>query len=171
MGQKLAHTVTSILGDGSHILLVAGTAPGPGVGVIAANLSAAITRTYADATLVCADLSAAAEPYLFGLRDGPGLAEVLTGTATADEVRQPVVEIPRLEVIGPGMDKERSALYDIRHDVAERLASSLRQRGLRGYGGTGVRESPDGFALAPFVDAPSSWSRRSGAQRQISPPA
>ena len=124
---ELAHTITSMLGDGNHIVLVAGTASGPGGGVIAANLAAAITRTYADAMLVCANLQAAVEPALLGLGEGRGLAEVLTGSATVDEVARRPAEIPRLEVIGPGLDRT-VGLYDMRHDIGERFASALRQR-------------------------------------------
>ena len=149
---ELAHIVTTILGDGRHILLVAGTAPGPGTGVVAANLAAVITRTYADATLVCAD-PAAVEPRLLGLRDGSGLAEVLAGRATVDEVARQAEEIPQLEVVGPGMDRT-VALYDMRHDAAERLVGGLRQRS--GYvvmEAQASGESPDAFALGPFVDS------------------
>jgi capsular polysaccharide biosynthesis protein len=149
----LAHTVTSILGDGSHIVLVAGTAPGPGAGVIAANLAAAITRTYADATLVCADLRTAVEPALFGLGEGRGLAEVLTGNATVDEVARRPAEIPRLEVIGPGLDRT-VALYDMRHDTGERLVESLRRRACYVVvEAQAAGEWAEAFALAPFVDA------------------
>ncbi len=150
---ELAHTVTSIMGEGSHIVLVAGTAPGPGAGVIAANLAAAITRTYADAVLVCANLRAAVEPTLLGLGKGRGLAEILTGSATVDEVVQRSAEIPRLEVIGPGLDRT-VGLYDLRHDTAGHLASSLRQRAsfvvIEAQAGG---ESAEAFALAPIVDA------------------
>jgi capsular polysaccharide biosynthesis protein len=150
---ELAHTVTTILGNGNHIVMIASTAPGPGAGVVAANFAAAVTRTYSDATLVCADLRDAVEPQLFGVREGPGLAEVLTGSARVNDVARQSAEIPRLEVIGPGLD-ETVVLYEMRHDTGDRLARSLRQRA--GYvviEAPTAGESPDAFALAPFVDA------------------
>ncbi|MFZ0045041.1 MAG: Wzz/FepE/Etk N-terminal domain-containing protein [Streptosporangiaceae bacterium] len=149
---ELAQMVTTVLGDGRHILLVAGTASGPGAGVLAANLAAVITRTYADTTLVCAD-PAAVEPTLFGLRDGSGLAEVIAGSATVDEVARQVADIPELEVVGPGLDRT-VALYDIRHEAAERLAGGLRARS--GYvvmEAQASGDSPDAYTLGPLVDS------------------
>jgi capsular polysaccharide biosynthesis protein len=149
---ELAQMVTTVLGDGRHILLVAGTASGSSAGVLTANLAAAITRAYADTTLVCAD-PAAVEPSMFGLRDGPGLAEVVAGSKTVDEVARQVDEIPQLDVVGPGLDRT-AALYDMRHDAAERLVGGLRRRS--GYvvmEAQASGESPDAFALGPFADS------------------
>lgn len=149
---ELAQMVTTVLGDGRHILLVAGTASGPGTGVLAANLAAVITRMYADTTLVCAD-PAASTPSLFGLGEGSGLAEVIAGRATVEDVAQQVKEIPQLEVVSPGQDGT-VALYDMRHEAAERLAGGLRARS--GYvvmEAQASGESPDAYALGPLVDA------------------
>ncbi|HEY2575288.1 MAG TPA: Wzz/FepE/Etk N-terminal domain-containing protein, partial [Streptosporangiaceae bacterium] len=63
---ELAHSVAASLGEGSHVLLVAGTSAGPEASVVAANLAATLARTHSEAVLVCADLHDSVATELFG---------------------------------------------------------------------------------------------------------
>ncbi|HEY2579238.1 MAG TPA: Wzz/FepE/Etk N-terminal domain-containing protein, partial [Streptosporangiaceae bacterium] len=63
---ELAHSVAVSLGEGSHVLLVAGTSAGPEASVVAANLAATLARTHSEAVLVCADLHDSVATELFG---------------------------------------------------------------------------------------------------------
>jgi capsular polysaccharide biosynthesis protein/Mrp family chromosome partitioning ATPase len=126
---ELGHAVSAALGEGNHILLVAGTSRGSdrivGRSVIAANLAATLARTHSEAVLVCADMNNTVAPALLGVGDGDGLAELFTGTATVRDVARAPAAIPGLWVIGPGSDPSL-ALYHLRHDTARALTSQLR---------------------------------------------
>src|SRR5262249_16385804 len=80
---ELAYTGAASLGEGSHVVLVAGATPGPGASVVAANLAAALARTHSEAVLVCADTRDSVAPKLFGLAGSRGLAGGVAGGATA----------------------------------------------------------------------------------------
>ena len=150
---ELAHAASAALGEGNHVLVVAGTSAGPGGGVTAANLAAALARTHSEVVLVCADLHASVIPGLFHLGQGRGLAEVLGGNATVSEVARRPADFPRLRVITPGVDTS-FALYNFQHDATRDLISELRrsfpfvliEAQAAGEGG-------DTFALAEFADA------------------
>ena len=150
---ELAHGASAALGEGNHVLVVAGTSAGPGGGVTAANLAAALARTHSEVVLVCADLHASVIPDLFHLGQGRGLAEVLSGNATVSEVARRPADFPRLRVVTPGVDTS-FALYNFQHDTTRDLISELRrsfpfvviEAQASGEGG-------DTFALAEFADA------------------
>jgi uncharacterized protein involved in exopolysaccharide biosynthesis len=150
---ELAHGAAAALGEGNHVLVVAGTSAGPGGGVTAANLAAALARTHSEVVLVCADLHASVIPELFHLGQGRGLAEVLAGNATVSEVARRPADFPRLRVVTPGVDTS-FALYNFQHDATRDLISELRrsfpfviiEAQASGEGG-------DTFALAEFADA------------------
>ena len=150
---ELAHNVASSLGEGSHIVLVTGASKGPAASVVAANLAATLARTHSEAVLVCAALRDTVAPELFGLSEGRGLAEVLTGQATVAEVARGPASAPGLWVIPPGAD---SALadYTLQHDTARVLTTQLR-RGAR-FVVIEVQtngDEADIMALAEFADA------------------
>jgi capsular polysaccharide biosynthesis protein/Mrp family chromosome partitioning ATPase len=149
---ELAHTVAASLGEGSHIVLVAGTTPGPGASVVAANLAAALARTHSEAVLVCADMRDSVAPELFGLADSRGLAEVVAGLATVGEVVRGPAGLPGLWVIGPGSDTSL-AEYHLQYDTARALTSQLRRDArfvvIEAQAGD---EGADTFALAEFAD-------------------
>jgi capsular polysaccharide biosynthesis protein len=150
---ELAHNVAASLGEGSHVLLVAGASPGPAVSVVAANLAATLARTHSEAVLVCAALRDSIAPELFGLADGRGLAEVLAGRATVGEVARGPASAPGLWVIPPGADTSL-AEYNLQHDTAKALTTQLR-RDAR-YIIIEAQSNEDGadtFALAEFADA------------------
>jgi uncharacterized protein involved in exopolysaccharide biosynthesis/Mrp family chromosome partitioning ATPase len=150
---ELAHTVASSLGEGSHILLVAGATPGPGVSVVAANLAATLARTHSEAVLVCADLRYSVAPELFGLVDKRGLAEVVAGRATVGEVARGPAGVPGLWVIPPGADTSL-AEYNLQHDTAKALTSQLRRDARYVIiEAQATEDGTDTFALAEFADA------------------
>jgi uncharacterized protein involved in exopolysaccharide biosynthesis/Mrp family chromosome partitioning ATPase len=150
---ELAHTVGASLGEGSHVVLVAGTTPGPAASVVAANLAAALARTHSEAVLVCADLRNSVVPALFGLSGSRGLAEVVAGLATVGEVVSGPAGLPGLWVIPPGADTSL-AEYHLQHDTARALTSQLRRDArfvvIEAQAGD---DGADAFALAQFADA------------------
>ena len=149
---ELAHTVAASLGEGSHVVLVAGVTPGPSVSVVAANLAAALARTHGEAVLVCAALRDTVAPEMFGLSEGRGLAEVVAGRATVGEVACGPASAPGLWVIPPGADTSLVE-YNLQYDTANALISQLR-RDAR-YVVIEAQASEDGadtFTLAEFCD-------------------
>ena len=150
---ELAHAVAASLGEGSHVVLVAGASAGPAGSVVAANLAAALARTHSEAVLVCAALHDSVAPELFGLPPGRGLAEVLAGQATVGEVASGPASAPGLWVIPPGADTSL-AEYHLQHDTARALTAQLR-RDAR-FVVIEVQAKEDGadtLALAEFADA------------------
>jgi capsular polysaccharide biosynthesis protein len=149
----LAQSVASGLGDGNHVILVAGTSAGESGSVVAANLAATLARTRSEVILVCADLRDAVTPQLLGVGDGRGLAEVLAGTATVSEVARRPAEVARLRVITPGVDTS-AALNHLQHDATRRIVAEL-QRDARYVviEAQATGEGADTFSLAEFADA------------------
>jgi capsular polysaccharide biosynthesis protein/Mrp family chromosome partitioning ATPase len=150
---ELGQYVAASLGDGSHVVFVAGTSTGPGCSVLAANLAATLARTRADVTLVCADPHGTVTPELLEVADGRGLSEVLAGTATVADVVRPAPDERRLRVITPGLDTS-GALLNLQYEASRRLLSELR----RDYRYVivevqSVGEDSSAFALAEFADA------------------
>jgi Mrp family chromosome partitioning ATPase len=150
---ELAHAVAASLGEGSHVVLVAGTTSGPGGSVIAANLAATMARTHSEVVLVCANMEDGVAAEMLGVEQGRGLAEVLAGRATVRDVAHGPAGIPGLWVITPGADTSLT-VYNLQHDRAQALTSQLR-RDAR-YVIIDVQatdEGTDTFALAEFADA------------------
>ena len=150
---ELAHNLAASLGEGSHIVLVAGASPGPAASVVASNLAATLARTHSEAVLVCAALRDSVSPELFGLADGRGLAEVLIGQATVAEVARGPASAPGLWVIPPGSDSAL-AEYTMQYDTARALTTQLR-RGARFViiEVETTDEGADTLPLAEFADA------------------
>ncbi|HLX47851.1 MAG TPA: Wzz/FepE/Etk N-terminal domain-containing protein [Streptosporangiaceae bacterium] len=150
---ELAHAVASSLGEGSHVLLVAGTSPGPEASVVAANLAATLARTHSEAVLVCADMRDSVATEMFGLTDNRGLAEVVAGRATVGEVARGPAGIPGLWVIPPGADTSL-AEYHLQYDTAKALTAQLRRDAryvvIEAQAGD---DGADTFALSEFADA------------------
>ena len=151
---ELGHNLAASLGEGSHVVLVAGATPGPAVSVAAANLAATLARSNSEAVLVCAAMRDSVGPELFGLApDGLGLAEVLAGQATVSEVARGPASAPGLWVIPPGADTSL-AEYSMQHDTARALTTQLR-RGARFVviEAQTTADGADTLALAEFADA------------------
>jgi capsular polysaccharide biosynthesis protein/Mrp family chromosome partitioning ATPase len=151
---EMANAVGASLGEGSHVLLVAGTVSGPGVSLVAANLAAALARTHSEAVLVCAALQDGVAPELFGLaEDGRGLAEVVAGRATVGEVARGPAAAPGLWVIPPGADLTL-AEYNLQHDTAKAMTSQLRRDArFVVIEALATEAGADTFVLAEFADA------------------
>ncbi len=124
---ELAQSVGTALGDGHHVLLVAGTSPGAGNSA-AANLASALARIRGETMLICADPNATPIPRLLGKADGRGFAEVLAGTAAVTDVTRRTADVPQLRVLTPGLDAA-SAVYDMQYDKVQRLMRDLQSRG------------------------------------------
>lgn len=100
---ELAHSLSSTLGDGSHVVMVSTAAPGHGAGAVAANTAAALARIGRHTVFVTADFENGTGHLLFGHRGGPGLAELmLERAAIADVVREYPGGSP-LNIICPGL--------------------------------------------------------------------
>ena len=149
----LAHGVAAALGEGNHIVFVAGATPGPADSVVAANLAVTLARTHSEVVLVCANMNSTVAPKLLGLGEGEGLAELIAGNATVRDVVQGPAGMPGLWVITPGADPSL-AFYHLQHDTARALTSQLR-RDAR-YVIIEAQAADDGadtFALGEFADA------------------
>jgi Mrp family chromosome partitioning ATPase len=150
---ELAYTVAASLGEGSHVVLVAGATPGPAASVVAANLAAALARTHSEAVLVCADTRDSVAPKLFGLSGSRGLAEVVAGAATVGEVVRGPAGLPGLWVIPPGLDTSLTD-YQLQYDTARALTSQLRRDArfvvIEAQAGD---DAADNLALAECADA------------------
>ncbi|MFE9104037.1 AAA family ATPase [Actinomadura geliboluensis] len=103
---ELSHQLNAVLGHGNHVILVTSATDGPGAGLSAANLAAALARTQSRVVLVCADLHSQESARLTEAPGSTGLAEVLLGVRTLRDamVRSPVQK--RLWVVPPGVDTE-----------------------------------------------------------------
>src|SRR5262252_4597822 len=149
----LAHGVAAALGEGNHVVFVAGATPGPAGSVVAANLAVTLARTHSEVVLVCANMNSTVAPKLLGLSDGEGLAELIAGSATVRDVVQGPAGMPGLWVITPGADPSL-AFYHLQYDTARALTSQLR-RDAR-YVIIEAQAADDGadtFALGEFADA------------------
>src|SRR5215467_810836 len=149
----LAHGVAAALGEGNHVVFVAGATPGPAGSVVAANLAVTLARTHSEVVLVCANMNSTVAPKLLGLGDGEGLAELIAGSATVRDVVQGPAGMPGLWVITPGADPSL-AFYHLQHDTGRALTSQLR-RDAR-YVIIEAQAADDGadtFALGEFADA------------------
>jgi capsular polysaccharide biosynthesis protein/Mrp family chromosome partitioning ATPase len=150
---ELGHSLVATLGQGNHVVLVAGATPGHGSSMAAANLAAALARTGSEAILVCADLRGSITPALFGLSEGAGLAQVVIDRATVSEVERHPAEVPQLRVITPGVDGHL-ANYHLQRDVTERLVDRLRARARYViFEAPPTADGADVYALAQLVDA------------------
>jgi capsular polysaccharide biosynthesis protein len=149
----LAHGVAAALGEGNHVVFVAGATPGPAGSVVAANLAVTLARTHSEVVLVCANMNSTVAPKLLGLGEGEGLAELIAGSATVRDVVQGPPGMPGLWVITPGADPSL-AFYHLQHDTGRALTSQLR-RDAR-YVIIEAQAADDGadtFALGEFADA------------------
>lgn len=150
---ELAEAVGAGLGDGHHVVMVAASSPGNSGSAVAANLAAALARIRSNVLLVCADVSEAIIPGLLGVHDGRGLAELVTHTATIDQVARRVPEAARMRVITPGINTAALASgfdYDTSRRVVGQLRNDARYVVIEGQA---AGEGADTFTLAEFADA------------------
>jgi capsular polysaccharide biosynthesis protein/Mrp family chromosome partitioning ATPase len=149
---ELAQTIASALGDGSHVILVASTSPGPAASVVAANLATTLARIRADVILICANQHYPLSPQLLGVPQGRGLAELIAGKARVSEVARSTAESSRLRVITPGMDSA-AALSEVEYDASRRMVAGLRNE-VRYVviEAEGTAGGADTLSLAEFAD-------------------
>lgn len=149
---ELAQYAAATLGDGDHVLLVAGTSAGPGCSTVAVNLAATLARTRSEVVLVCADPGTTVAPQLLGIGTVHGLAEVLAGTANVAEVIRRSAGMPRLQVITPGINTSGAPL-DLQYDGSRRLLAELRESSRYVIiEAQSVGADADSFQLAEFAD-------------------
>lgn len=114
-------------GQPRRVLLVTSPGKGDGKSLTAANLAVTMAQEFnRRVVLVDADLREPSAHALLGLPPTPGLADVLTGSATLDEA---IVELPdfNLAVLPAGLTPERPA--ELLGSVAmRRLLDALRSR-------------------------------------------
>lgn len=150
---ELGHSVTATLGEGNHVVLVAGASPGPGGSLVAASLAATMAGMHPEVVLVCADFDGSVGPKLVGVEDGQGLTEVISGEASVREVVRGPAAVPGLWVITPGADTSVSGYY-VMHDRAKALISQLRRDARYVIiEAAAVDDGADTFAFAEFADA------------------
>lgn len=122
---ELAHAVAGDLGEGEHVVLVAGVSPGPAASLVAANLAVGLARSRVSTVLVCADSYSAAPRALLGATEGPGLSDLLSGAAPLSAVRRKAAAVPGLTVVTPGTDTSFTSA-PLPWAAADRLVSQLR---------------------------------------------
>jgi succinoglycan biosynthesis transport protein ExoP len=126
---ELAEYVATTPSEGSFVLLVAGASAKAGIGLVAANLAAALSEARPDVFLVSVSADATFLPPLLGIEGGSGLAELLAGKATINEAVQIPRDLPDLRVIPPGTESAGAALrrnYDARRNLIAELRSQAR---------------------------------------------
>lgn len=148
---ELTRVIAATLGDGSHVLLVAGTAAGPSTSIVAANVAATLARTRSHVILVCAETSVS--PRLFGVDAGRGLAEAIAGTATVSDVTRRAAEVAGLRVVTQGF-YNAAALNSPQYDASRRVVTELkRDARYVVIEAEAVGDGADTFNLAEFADA------------------
>jgi Mrp family chromosome partitioning ATPase len=148
----LAHAVAADLGQGSHVVMVAGVSSGQGGSLVAANLAAGLARTQPRVILICADMQGSVVPRIMGMPARPGLGELMTGQLSAAEVDSADTGVPRLSVVTPGIDGLSDAA--IQRDALERLLSVLRHEArFVVVEAPPLAEAADVYALASLADA------------------
>jgi uncharacterized protein involved in exopolysaccharide biosynthesis/Mrp family chromosome partitioning ATPase len=149
----LAHDVTTALGEGNHVVFVAGATPGPAGSVVAASLAVTLARTHSEVVLVCASMNSAVAQKLLGVGEGAGLAELIAGAATVRDVVQGPAGMPGLWVITPGADPSLASQH-LQHETGRALISQLRRDARYVIIEAQVADDvADTFALGDFADA------------------
>ena len=150
---ELAQYAAASLGEGNHVLLVAGTSTGPGASVIAANLAVMLARTRSEVVLIRSNQAETTAGRLLGVGDGRGLSDVLTGTATVHDVARRSPEVTRLRVITPGLDAS-APLSGMQYEITRRMLDDLRTDARYVIvEANAVGGGADTFILAEFADA------------------
>jgi Mrp family chromosome partitioning ATPase/capsular polysaccharide biosynthesis protein len=111
--RRLRNLLVSRVPANGKIVLVAGTSRGLSGSVVAANLAGTLARGGSNTILICADADSRISS-LVGLHETTGLSEALAGTVDVSSVRRPMQGLSRLQVIGPGLSRDK---------VAERVQS------------------------------------------------
>ena len=85
-----------------RVIVVTSPLPGDGKSTVSANLAIALAEAGESVILLDGDLRRPVVAESFGLLEGAGLTDLLTGKATLDEVAQHPAQTPNLTVVGAG---------------------------------------------------------------------
>jgi capsular polysaccharide biosynthesis protein/Mrp family chromosome partitioning ATPase len=109
---QIRNGITTALPNRPATLLVAGTEPGPGASVVAANLAVALARSGVPVLMVCADLEGSSVERLLGLEGltpAKGLSEALTTDVDPPTLLRASPAVRGLWVLGTGIAKADAA--------------------------------------------------------------
>jgi len=109
---QIRNGITTALPNRPATLLVAGTEPGPGASVVAANLAVALARSGVPVLMVCADLEGSSAERLLGLEGltpVKGLAEALATDVDPATLLRASPAVRGLWVLGTGVAKDEAA--------------------------------------------------------------
>lgn len=152
---RLGHSISAALQTERPVVMFTGASRGSGNGVVTANAVAALARTGLQTMVICADLDAGSCHRHLGLADGPGLAELLLdldGTPVKSVARQPA-KLPRLAVIGPGLDTTAAADLVQGPRLAELIAKVRERADLVVIEAPSPSEGADAQSIADLCDA------------------
>lgn len=90
------------MGAHNHILMISGSGPQAGKTFVSANLAAVIAQGGQRVLLMDADLRKGTTHRILGQRAAPGLSEVLSGQAQAEDTLRPVPGLDNLHFMGRG---------------------------------------------------------------------
>ncbi|MQA03055.1 MAG: hypothetical protein GEV07_10125 [Streptosporangiales bacterium] len=100
--RQLQHVITGGAGA-RRTVLVTSASIGPATQLLAANLTASLARSGKQVIHVCADFGSEAGTRMLGLRNAPGLAEVLLESRPVDTVTQVAPGNARIHLLAPGL--------------------------------------------------------------------
>ena len=149
---ELARSTTAALGQNHRLVLVAGASDGTGTSVVAANLAAALARTYSAVILVCP--GGQGTPGMLGLPetrrlDARAAAELAAGELSVEDLVLQPAGFPGLRVVLLAED-----LHDLPHAqarvLAEQLGISADYTVIEAPAGSA---GPDSLALAQYCGA------------------
>jgi capsular polysaccharide biosynthesis protein len=150
---ELAEYVATTPAEGTFVLLIAGDSAEAGISLVAANLAAALSEARPDVFLVSAAADATLLPQVLRIEARSGLAELLAGKASIEEVVQTPQDLPDLRVVPPGTESNGATAggnYEARRKLVDEL------RGLARYvivEAPLTRERSPVLTLAEFADA------------------
>src|SRR5215211_1163297 len=109
---QIRNAITTALPDRPATLLVAGTEPGPGASVVAANLAVALARSGVPVLMVCADLEGSSTERMLGLEgitQVRGLSEALVTDVDPGTLLRASPAVRGLWVLGTGIARSDAA--------------------------------------------------------------
>lgn len=132
-------------------LLITSTVPLEGKSFISANLSAMVAMAGGRVLLVDADLRRPSSHELFGADNSEGLADLLAGERTLEELVHQT-EVPGLDLLTAGRTDDPAELLDVR-SMQEVLASLSHRYALVIVDSSPIGVVADGLLWASVVDA------------------
>lgn len=139
--------------SGAKSLLVLGGMPGSGATTVASNLAISLAGVDERVLVIDANLRRPAQHRVFGVQDGPGLGDILTGQSTLESAVQQT-SVPGLSVLSAGSPASRTMPERLGSEAMSRLIAEA----IASYDRVIVDSAPaivsgDGLALANRCDA------------------